>query len=358
MRFLSTISCIPAVIIGTFFCNFTFAVESNMEPQKSEMIGTLSVSDLLIQPRFISTEDTTRNFDLGHSYLFLTWKMNKELSAHFGIGRQELVNHNTRLAVNVHNAADYKDFGFFEAYGQADTKYGTLRAGLIPLSFGWEGLHPESEWIFPRTLFYGGEDDTYLTQNFGLRDYGVSYFVSYRDFFTQTTVHNGENGQDLDGRLWATAIVGWHNKSGLEGGLSMSNGKYKDGTLGPELDFAYSNAFFGFHYNDLMLLGEGTLGQVEDATPGVEKKRFWDYHADASHPLTKGVALLYRFEMYEPDTTVGGDRVQRNIIGFSFSNELRTSNLYVWGIKNKEAGNDINNDQLMVIWKIRSLAVF
>lgn len=358
--FLSYVAVILSISLGVQFQSQ--AAQSDMESQKSELVGTLSVSDLLMQPRFLSTEDSTNNFELGRSYLFFTWKMNKELSAHFGVGRQELVNHNTRLAVNVSNSGDYKDFAFFEAYGQLDTKFGTVRAGLIPLAFGWEGIHKESEWIFPRTLFYGGEDDTYLTQNFGLRDYGVSYFVSYKDFYTQTTIHNGENGKDLDGKTWHTAIVGWKNKSGLEGALSMSNGKYRNGNTNPELDFSYANAFFGFQFHNLLILGEGTLGQEEkefETTPGEGlKKRFWDYHVDASHPIKKGLAILARYELYDPDTNVENDRTQRNIIGFDFFNELRTSNFYIWAIQNKEDGNDINNDQLMVIWKIRSLSIF
>lgn len=352
MRVLSTFLNIAAVIMSTFIAFEAFAEK---EFQKSELIGTLSISDLLMQPQFISTEDSTNNFELGRSYLFLSWKMNKELSAHFGIGRQELINHNSRLSSNVANSGDYKDFSFFEAYGQLDSKFGTIRAGLIPLGFGWEGLHPESEWVLPRTLFYGGEDDTYLTQNFGFRDYGVSYFVSYKDFYTQTAVHNGENGNDIDGKLWHTATVGWKNKSGLEGALSMSNGKYREGTGNPILDFAYANVFFGFHYYDIMLLAEGTHGQVDNL--GVET-RFWNYHFDVSHPLTKGLSILGRYELSDPDTTVTSDRTRRTIVGLSLFNQLRTSSLNIWAIQNKESVNDLNNDQLMVVWKIRSLAIF
>ena len=156
--------------------------------------------------------------------------------------------------------------------------------------------------------------------------------------------------------------MGWKNKSGLEGALSMSNGRYRNGNTNPELDFSYANAFLGFQFYELLILGEGTLGQEEkefETTPGEGlKKRFWNYHVDASHPIKKGMAILARYEFYDPDTNVENDRTQRNIIGFDFSNEFRTSNLYIWAIQNKEDGNDINNDQLMVIWKIRSLSIF
>lgn len=358
MRFLYTKIAIFAAFMGMVFP----AHAAQDEAQQKELIGTLSVSDLLIQPRFISTEDDTNNFDLDRSYFFFSWRVNNQLSAHFGVGRNELLNHNARLAVN-NNTNDFKNFAFFEAYGQLDSKYGTVRAGLIPLMFGWEGVHKESEWIFPRTLFYGGEDTTYKTQNFGLRDQGVSYFVSYKNFYTHTAIHNGENGADTDGKLWHTATIGWKDKSGLEGGVSFANGRYKGGNTDPTLDFAYGNLFFGFQFQDLFLLAEGAVGEQKkdfstDPNEDLEK-RFWSWHIDASHPVfTKGLALLARYENYEPDTSVRDDRIQRYILGFGISNELRTSNLYIWGIQNKEEGPELSNDQIMVVWKVRSLSIF
>lgn len=346
----------------TPLCN-CFAADNN-DAQKKELIGSLTVSDILIQPRFITTENDINDFDLDRSYFFFSWKMNNELSAHFGVGRQDLVNHNTRLFINTEAStkSGYDDFSFFEAYAQLDSKFGRVRAGIIPLMFGWEGAHRESEWLFPRTLFYGGEDETYAMQNFGLRDQGVSYFVSYKNFYTQAAIHNGENGKDLDGKLWHTGIVGWKSKSGLEGAISMSNGKYKSqSNTDPELDFSYANAFFGFQFYDLMLLAEGSVGeQTKDFVTAPEEatKKFWDYHVDASHSVGKGLAALVRYEIYDPDSNTIMDKTQRFIFGLSVFNELRTSNLYLWAIKNKEEGTELHNDQFMVVWKVRSLSVF
>lgn len=337
------------------------------DTQTKELIGNLTVSDLLIQPRFMTTENDVTDFSLDRSYFFFSWKMNNELSAHFGVGRKDLMNHNSRLAVNQDATviSGFDDFSFFEAYAQLDSKYGTFRAGIIPLMFGWEGVHRESEWVFPRTLFYGGEDldSSYASQNFGLRDQGVSYFVSYKDFYTQVAIHNGENGKDQDGKIWHTGTVGWKNKSGLEGALSFSNGKYESqNNLDPVLDFSYANIFFGFQFYDMMLMGEGFVGEEEKSfEPALGdglKKRFWDYHIDASHPITQGLAGLLRYEVYDPNTNDGNDKTQRIIIGLGISNEMRTSNLYLWAINNKEEGADINNDQLMLVWKVRSLSVF
>lgn len=161
---------------------------NNSDFLQKELIGTLSVSDILIQPRIISTEGKTNNFELDRSYFFFSWKMNSQLSAHFGLGQNSLINHNTRIGRDANEIAGYDDFGFFEAYGQFESAYGTLKAGIIPLRFGWEGNRRESEWIFPRTLFFGGEDDSsgnYAGQNFGLRDYGLSYSVTHNYFYTQ-----------------------------------------------------------------------------------------------------------------------------------------------------------------------------
>lgn len=367
MRFLSTFLLVFAAYAGISGFAPKAIAANDKDTQSKELIGNLTVSDLLIQPRFISTEDDTNDFNLDRSFFFFSWKMNNELSAHFGVGRQDLMNHNSRLSINQdpNVVSGFDDFSFFEAYAQLDSKFGTVRAGVIPLMFGWEGVHRESEWIFPRTLFYGGEDTdlTYTSQNFGLRDQGVSYFVSYKDFYTQVAIHNGENGKDQDGKIWHTGVVGWKNKSGLEGALSFSNGKYKSqSNTDPELDFSYANAFFGFQFYDLMLLGEGFIGEEQrefETTPGEGlKKRFWDYHIDASHPITKGLAGLLRYEVYDPNSNDSNDRTQRIIVGLGLSNELRTSNLYLWAINNKEEGTDLNNDQYMLVWKVRSLSVF
>ena len=353
---LSSIIFFSLLISGLLISSKLFAADDIA--QKKELIGTLSVSDLLIQPRFISTEDDQNDFDTGRSYFFFSWKVSNLLSAHFGVGKLELVNHNMRLDSNVAATGDYKDFSFFEAYAQLESKFGTVRAGVIPLMFGWEGVHKESEWIFPRTMFYGGEDPSYQTQNFGLRDQGVSYSVSYKGFYTHTAVHNGENGRDQDGKLWHTATIGWMDKVGLEGAISFANGKYQVGKTNPQLDFAYANAFLGYQKLDKMLLLEGSIGEEKEIGSPMET-RFWNWHIDGSYPIfKKGLSALVRYEQYEPDSNAMDDRIQRVIVGLGISNEYRTSNLYIWAIQNREEGLETNNDQIMVEWKVRSLSIF
>ncbi len=334
--------------------------------QRKELIGNLSISDILIQPRIISTEGQTNNFELDRSYFFFSWKMGGDLSAHFGIGQNSLINHNMRLrrdSTDPTMIAGYDDIGFFEAYGQFDSRYGTVKAGVIPLRFGWEGNRRESEWVFPRTLFYGGEDTSYQTQNFGLRDYGISYFVSHNYFYTQAAIHNGENGPDKDGKIWHTGVVGWKNNSGIEAAISMSNGNYQSqSNTDPEFEYTYANMFVSFEYRRLSVLLEGFVGREQksfEQTPGEElKKAFWNWHVDVGHPITKGLMGYARYEEYDPDSLVHGDRVFRYIVGLGLSNELQTSNLYLWAIKNREDGVSINDDQYLLVWKVRSLSIF
>src|SRR5690606_33506285 len=108
----------------------------------------------------------------------------------------------------------------------------------------------------------------------------------YKGFYTHTAIHNGENGEDQDGKLWHTATIGWNDKDGVELAASFSNGKYSVGKTTPQLDFAYANAFMGYQKHDKMFLLEGTVGE-EKEIGGPKKTRFWDWHLDGSYPIFK-----------------------------------------------------------------------
>lgn len=337
---------------------------AHSEDEKKELIGQLSISDILIQPRFYSTHDRSAQFDLDRSYFFFSWKMDRSLSAHFGVGEKALINQNTRLHSNTGAAIDsYKNLSFFEAYGQLDSLYGTVRAGLVPLMFGWEGGRRESDWIFPRTLFMGGEDTSqYATQNIGLRDYGVQYSVSYKKFYTVATLHNGENGPDQDGMIWHTGRVGWKDPSGLEIAASFSNGRYKENSnIAKTEKYSYANLFGSFEFYNLMILLEGSYGRkkLNDVVVPTDDTKFWGAHLDLSHPITQNLTGLFRYEQYDGDSNLADDRVSRYIIGLSLSNEFRTSSLYLWAIKNKEQSGVLKKgSEWILAWKVRSLSIF
>ncbi len=318
---------------------------------QKELIGTLGLSELLLQPKFYAIEGGEQKFDLERSYFFFSWKLNNQLAVHFGVGQYALINPNERMSSNLALTGLYDELRFFEAYAEWDSGYGTIRAGLIPLFLGWEGVHKESEWKFPRTLFYENHD-------YGLRDMGASYFVDSHGFYVQFAVHNGENGKDVDGKLWHSARWGWKNDSGVDVSLAASNGRYMKSKLDPLNTFTYLNSYASFEFYDLLILAEGFYGkQEESATPAIDTK-FWDYHVDLSHPIAETVSALIRYEKYEPDSNVEGDQTTRWIAGFSLSNELRTSTVYLWAIKNSEESAETNNNEIQIVWKIRSLSIF
>jgi hypothetical protein len=317
-----------------------------------ELVGELALSDILLQPRFYAEEAGQQKFELDRSYFFFSWKINRELSTHFGIGQFELMNINERLPTNLSISGEYDQLRFFEAYAEWDSGYGNIRAGIIPLFLGWEATRRESEWYFPRTLFYENHE-------FGLRDMGASYYVDSAGFYTEFALHNGENGKDVDGKMWHTARVGWKNDRGVDVALSASNGKYEKSKLDSLETFSYFNSYLSFEFQGLLVLAEGFYAKQEtkESTGNTEVK-FWDYHLDVSHPITSHMNGVFRYEIYEPDNSVEGDVEKRIIAGVSFFNELKTSNLYIWGLINKEESNDINNNEIQIVWKVRSLSLF
>lgn len=346
MRKLS-IFLVYAILLGLDFFNPIAHAQSGQK----EIVGKLSLSDVLLQPRYYAIEGGQQKFELDRSYFFFSWEISRELSAHFGVGQFELVNINERLPTNVAVSGEYDELRFFEAYAEWDSGYGKIRAGLIPLFLGWEATRRESEWYFPRTLFYENHE-------FGLRDMGVSYHVDSEGFYTEFALHNGENGKDVDGHTWHTARLGWTNKRGLDFAVSASNGKYEKSKLDPKETFSYFNSYFSFEFYNLLVLAEGFYGKQETDSATDTETKFWDYHLDVSHPLGSRLNGLLRYEVYEPDNTIADDIQTRWILGVGLFNELRTSNLYIWGIVNREEGSKIHNNEIQVLWKVRSLSIF
>lgn len=303
-----------------------------------EQLGKLGISDILLQTHLKFTESSGGEFGLDRSFVFAQWEYDKSLSAEIGLGQLSYIVpsrfSNTLTTLNT-------DFGFFEAYGQWNSNYGLLRAGLVPINFGYEGGVRESRRVLPDTLFL---ENRY----FGMRDYGVTYFISHNGFFTHSTVHNGEGGQDVDGNLWFTSKLGWKNRAGLEAAFSGQVGEFKT-TVETKTRMASLHTAFNLYKINFVM--EGFVGDSK-STLSYEQFRAW--HVDLSHPVGD-VGIQIRYDALDPNKTTIDDETSRWIAGLNISNEQRTSTLYLWGIKNLEGGTKVNNDEIMLAWKLNSI---
>lgn len=315
--------------ISTVLCSASLA---------SEQLGTFSFSDFLLQPTFNWNQTVGTQFSLYKSYVYLNWAHQNNLSIQIGLGPKNLIN----PSQFTNSVSPAPDLGIFEAVAQWDSGYGVVRGGLVPLHFGWEAKERESNRILPDTMFLE-------SRYFGLRDYGVSYFISHNSFYTNVMIHNGEGGPDTDGILWYTTNFGWKNRAGFDVGLSGSVGKYNSGT--DITRTRIGNLYAGINFYKTTFLIEGFIGETRGMST---RTQFADWHIDIGHSLGF-LGVQFRYENLDPNIDILGDKKNRWIVGFNISNEQQTSTLYLWGIKNAEETNEINNDAIMLSWRVNSI---
>src|SRR5262249_6269441 len=144
--------------------------------------------------------------------------------------------------------------GFYEAYGQFSGSYGQFRAGLIPTGFGINGRKTLGELDLPRPMFLA---QRWVT----LRDYGMSYEIDNRHYFTTLAIHNGEvteNNEDQE--TWYTGSWGWRDEdrfqivfSGQTGGTNAASTGSSHSTLGmfdPTKSAHWRMGVAGLHWHD------------------------------------------------------------------------------------------------------------
>jgi hypothetical protein len=310
--------------------------------QAAERIGELSVTDLMLEPTFITQEpegvNTSHAFMPGRSYLAVGWKQDTVISARLMVGSRTLI-----VQPAIYGVQD-TTFGIIEGYAQADSPYGLLRMGYIPIMFGYEGAQTEYEQLFPLSLLYQNRD-------VNRRDLGASYEVEYNSFVSQVAVHNGEGAEDRDRRLWMTARFAWKGPAKSEIGASGMTGRRLDQSSMRDEKYRTGNIFAGFNIYGLGLTAEGTM--TTTLFQGHMIRQLLHIHVDALHPLTSDIGLQFRYEHYDPDHGVNGDLQKDITLGLRFGSQFKTSSFYILGVKKLEEEPNIRvNDQLLVIWRM------
>lgn len=321
-----------------------------------EKIGTLSVSDLYLEPRFLYQEGESGGFSAGNSLVSFSWIRDEVISATVTAGTRELVNRPRRFIVESED-----ELTLAEAYIEARSTLGTFRFGRVPIPFGTEGGRAESNLKFRRSLLFR---DGWI----GLRDQGLSYTIEHRNFFNEWAIHNGESGEDLDNQTWFTGRWGWTNDK-IYTGFSGSTGRttpastqdvtgsrtFADAGLNPDISsrLRFANVFFEWDYKVFSFEIEGTMGDVRQAS---QSATLTAAHADFQYRIKKNFSVLGRYDILEPSNKVAEDKIEESTFGLAYRGWYETSTLYLFASRVREQGNDDSNHQVLLIWRLSPLA--
>lgn len=343
--------CVIRAIFAFVACLLPLHLSAQeLEP---EPLGTITVSDLLLAPRFSYSEPSRGHFQPGDSYIAVRWKRDEVLSAQVTLGTQSLIN-----IPNRYTQINGDTVNVIEAYGQGDGSFGRFRAGLIPIPFGSEGGIAEGRLRFPRSLIFE-------KGIIGLRDHGVSYSISHERFNSDWAIHNGEGGRDLDNKLWYTGRWGYTVPGKMRFGFAGQTGRTTPASTDPlgafvtgsppeavmdltkSSKFRIGNAFVNIDTRRFGLTLEATRGDVIQDV----KRRFVAGHADVYIPVTAKIATLARYDYFDPKRAAV-DHTQYLTAGISYRTGHDTSEIYVFGTQELKPEPVSDVHRFMVMWKL------
>lgn len=318
-----------------------------LSAQARERLGQLEVEDLTLRPRFAVEEPSDGSFDIGESTLGFRWSLIDNFSSVFRLGSRQLINPVARFSDSV---AD--ELTLIEGYISWVSNYGELRMGLLPLQFGVEGDKLERELRFSRSLLFE-------QRIVGLRDLGLSYRIDFNGYFTGFTIHNGEGGEDRDGRVWYTAEWGWSDERKFQLGIAGQTGTTKPIATSTSADtlaqvdptrealWRLGGIFMEWSPSQWKTVLETYVGE---RVQGNELEKYTVGHWDLIYDSSAQFGVQLRYDSFDPSAKVTGNWQQEVSIGFRISDIHQTSNFYLIGTKRLEERGETANDRLQIIW--------
>lgn len=326
------------------------------EPQR-EKIGELFVEEVLLRPSYVSEEKAGGEFKFNDSNFKVRWKRDSNISATLAVGSELQRN----LPV-YYDSRELEDrLGFYEAYADYEGLYGRLRAGLLPLNFGYYGMQNSYDRIFPRPLLY--------TQRvMGLRDFGVAFYTEHNGFYTELIGHNGEiDANESDGAIWVTGRWGWSNGRNLLLQFSAQTGRTKPAsTVNGATILGGTTTLAGFDHLKSALWRFGSfsvrwhprrwevIAQVTAGEREQDKKSSGLHSAqlEVIHELGDHWGLGVRHDQLDPNDDLNGDRLTQMSMMVFVKSQDATSLLALILTKNVEETNERPNDQVVVSWRL------
>lgn len=315
----------------------------------SEKLGRVNIDNILLYPTYLVEEGQHSEFGLGLSSASFSWVHSQNLSAVFRIGKKSLIN----PALHFIDTPD-DSLGIYEAFGYLSGLYGNLRMGLIPVNFGLEGSWSEEQLIFPRSLLF---DQRVMA----LRDLGLSYQTSHNGYYTSIAIHNGESDKNLDGRMFITSSWGWMNHRNLNLGVSAQAGTTKPlSTSTVKNDFVanvdvneealwrIANIYTLWNPHRWYLMIEMYFGEVEQD----QVTKYHGGHGDFGYQWNSYFGTFLRYDHFDPNEKLDGDLQRQASLALRVSDKYQVNTLFVTLIKKMEQGIEINNDQVLLSWRL------
>jgi hypothetical protein len=347
MRFL-------AVIFLNIICGSAFATPVIWSGPPRESLGTFSIQDISLRPSYLLHEGGDSQFGIGESSIGLSWQKGEDIGARFRLGSKELITPSARFT----DSADInRDFGFVEAYGEANILYGQFRMGLIPLPYGREAQKTEGELILSRPLIY-------KKRVLPLRDFGASFGVDNGGFYNILAVHHGESDANKDNRMYYTATWGWtdgdvHNVGimGMAGTTKASATTGSGDTLAgvnpnKEEKWRMGGVFFERRSQSWDVLLEASLGSLIQDN---EVTNYATGHLDFEWRFNDLWTTNIRYDAFDPNSSLETDFIQEISLGFSYTDELKTSRFALIATKALEQKIELHNDELRFVWILNPL---
>lgn len=319
---------------------------------QSERMGEFRFSEFSLSPRLAIQEPGKSNFELKETWLDTQWVLDSNISGQIGFGTSDMV------ASAIWFTPKTGDFALTKAYVEGHSSFFDVRAGLLPIPQGYEGTYPEWDWHLPSSRV--------RRQNwFAKRDFGMQIFVQNRPYQTSLTVHNGESGTNMDGKLWytgmwmvadpigfgalATASVGNTQPASTSGSKAASEHQFEF-DVSDNAKIRYGSLSLFRRWPRSVFLLEGGQG---DLIQSDRKRPFAWGRVDTSINFGGDVNLLLRYEQTQSNLKQTETIIKSSSAGFSFASQDRLSSLTLFVTRNKE-DTEVMNDEYFLIFKLGS----
>ena len=336
-------------LFRVFFAAIVFLASFNLS-RADEKVGRLRLDYLLLRPTYFSQEKEGGEFSFEDSSVTVQWLKDENFSASVKIGSVL-----ERGLTQIYLEDEPEDeLGFIEAYAQFTGKYGHVKAGLLPIPFGLNGLQADHDRVWPESLIYR---ERLISQS----DYGFGYFTEHNRYFSELVVHNGElDHKPNDGNPWVTARWGYRKErfqlqiSGQTGRSVSESTTTGSTTLGGwdrsqnaqwrfvGLNINWKPRRWDIHFQTVG--GEAEQKKVE--------KTLNQYQFDAIRNLGPYWGVGVRHEAYDINSKKSNDgRSEESLMVFTKSQDS-TSLLSLVLTKVLEEKNQIDNDQIWLQWRL------
>ena len=349
-RVLVTLDVVGRIFIFLLIFNFG----QNLWAAETERLGRFEISEFSLSPRLRLQEPGTGGFELSESWIGFEWTRDEDVRGVLKLGSSDLSAPAIWYTPQVRPS-----FGVSEAWMEGRSLYGDVRAGLLVVPQGFEGISPEWDSVLPETR-------ARRKSWFVKRDFGLQFRWQRPHWDTSITVHNGESGDNLDGKYWVSGHWRYKDSDGNGALATAGVGQTKSiATSGsnaalPENGFVFdpnadakirqtSLAIFRENKRNLFLIeaGKGEILQNEETN-----SFFWG-HCDLVWNWGGDASLLARYEQDQPNQKDSSTIVKSSGLGFSLSSHDNLQSLTVFA-NHIEEKPEVPSDELWMIFRIHS----